>query len=116
MESNNRFKKQLKVVHPKCAELDKMKAMRELKILYGSTSSQFPLVIFMRLIAEYRDIKGNTNNIRKVANLRCKQSNFLQALDSQISEDIICLDSRHSRIDNTLRELIMGIKSRDIHP
>jgi len=46
-----------------------------------------------------------------LANLRYKQSHFLQALDAHLSDDILCLDNRNTSLDKTLRELMMGIKS-----
>lgn len=65
----------------------------------------------MRLVAEYKDVKGNVNNIKKIANLRIKQSHFLAALYNDNSDDILNLDVQHSTLKTSLREMIMEIKT-----
>ena len=70
----------------------------------------------MRLVAEYREVKGNVTNIRKLANLRAKQSHFVAALDNFMSDDIMNLDVQHSKLKTSLRELIMGVKTWDETP
>ena len=64
----------------------------------------------MRLVAEYRDVKGNATNITKVVNLRAKQTHFTAALVNADTDDIINLDVQYSILKTSLRELIMNIK------
>ena len=109
-------KKRLKAIHLECDKKSDRKAKRELSKIYGSTSTDFPLGIRMRLIAEYRDVKGNIHNIKKLANLRGKQAHFCQKLGNELSEDILNLDVMHSKLKMTLREMIMGIQSWDANP
>ena len=104
-------KKRLKAVHLECAKKYERKAMAILNLYYSSSSTQFPLGIRMRLVPEYNDIKGNHNTVRKVANLRAKQTHFLMAMNHVSSDDIINLDIITSSSDKTLRELIMGISN-----
>ena len=77
--------------------------------LYSTSSTEYPLGIRMRLIPEYRDIKGNVSNIKKVANIRAKQAHFLKALDNDSTDDIMNLDVTQSTLNLTLREIIMSI-------
>ena len=67
-------------MHLECAKKDEHKAKKELGWIYGSFSKQFQLLIRIQLIAEYREVKGNLTNIKKVANLRAKQAHFTQQL------------------------------------
>ena len=60
----------IKVIHLKCAEWDERKARKELGRIYASASTEFPLGILTRLIAEFTDVKRYVNNISKLANLR----------------------------------------------
>jgi len=106
-------KKRLKAVHLETAKVDEKKVKKELKILYGSKSTRFPLGIRMRLVAEYKDVKGNINNIKKVSNLRAKQTHFSAALQDDASDDIMNIDVQHSVLKTSLREIIMGIKTMD---
>ena len=64
----------------------------------------------MRLVAEFKEVKGNLVNIKKLANLRGKQAHFTQKLYPEFSDDILNLDVQHSTMKKTLRELIMGIQ------
>ena len=104
-------KKRLKAIHLECDKKDERKARKYLLSVYGSTSTSFPLGIRMRLVAEYRDIKGNPNNLKKVANLRAKQAHFLQAIETEYSDEILNLDVMHSKYRMTLRQMIMDIKT-----
>ena len=52
-------KKQLKAVHLECARKDERRARRELSLIYESASQTFSFGIGMRLVAVYRDVKGN---------------------------------------------------------
>ena len=106
-------KKRLKGVHLETAKIDEKKVKKQLKILYGSKSTYFPLGIRMRLVAEYRDVKGNANNIKKVSNLRAKQTHFAAALQDAPTDDIMNIDVQHSVLKNSLREIIMNIKTWD---
>ena len=104
-------KKRLKAVHLECARKDERSARLRLKKLYSTASTEYPLGIRMRLIPEYRDIKGNVSNIKKVANIRAKQAHFLKALENDSTDDIMNLDVTHSTLNLTLREMIMSIQS-----
>ena len=104
-------KKRLKAVHLETARKDERTAKIRLKKLYGSASKSFPLGIRMRLVAEYKDVKGNINNIKKIANLRAKQTHFLAALENDNSEEILNLDIQHSTLKTSLREMIMEIQT-----
>ena len=70
----------------------------------------------MRLVAEYKDIKGNAKNIKQVANLRAKQTHFLKALEVEYSDEIIDLDLKHSKYKMSLRGILMGIKTWGDNP
>ena len=63
----------------------------------------------MRLIPEYKDIKGNINTIKKVTNLRAKQARFLKALECESSDGIMYLDVTSSTLNLSLREIIILI-------
>ena len=52
-------KKQLKAVHLERARKYERRARRELSLIYESASQTFPFGIWMRLVAGYRDAKGN---------------------------------------------------------
>ena len=104
-------KKRLKAVHLETARKDERKAKIGLKKLYGSASKSFPLGIRMRLVAEYKDVKGNINSIKKIANLRAKQTHFLAALENDSSDEILNLDIQHSTLKTSLREMIMEIQT-----
>ena len=106
-------KHRLKAVHLECARKDERKAKKELGKLYSSTSTIFPLGIRMRLVAEYKEVKGNIVNIKKHCNLRAKQAHFTKKLGSVFSEDIMNLDVVHSTLGKSLREMIMQIKTWD---
>ena len=69
-------KQRLKAVHLECDKKMERKAKKALANLYGSQSVAFPLGIRMRLVAEYKDVKGNARNIKTIANLRAKQAHF----------------------------------------
>ena len=104
-------KKRLKAVHLECAREDERKVKMVLNKHYSSTSTAFPLGIRMRLVPEFREIKGNQVIVNKVANLRAKQAHFLQAITSVSSDDILSLDVITSGSTKSLRELIMEIKA-----
>ena len=56
-------KKRLKAVHLECDKKVERKAKKTLSALYGSKSNAFPLGIRMRLVAEYKEVKGNALNL-----------------------------------------------------
>ena len=70
----------------------------------------------MRLIAKYRDVTVNVNNIKKFANLRGIQTHFTKKLGNEMLDDIINLDVVHSKLKMSLREMITGIKLWDTNP
>ena len=106
--------KRLKAVHFDFINKDDRKVRKYLDKLYSSASIGFPLEIFMRLVAKYKDIKDNTNNIKKIVNLWAKQDLFLQVLDMVTAEDLLNLDVLHSTLSFSLREMIMGRKLWDV--
>ena len=67
----------------------------------------------MWLVAEYRDMKGNTNNIKKVCNLRAKQTHFAATLQDAATDEIMNIDVQHSTLKTSLREILMDIKTWD---
>lgn len=106
----------LKGVHLECTRSDERSARTRLKQLYLTDSTEYPLGIRMRLIPEYKDIEGNINNIKKVANLKAKKAHFLKALSYETSDIIMDLDITHSTLKLTLRGMVMSIKSWDEKP
>ena len=63
-------------------------AARGLKELYSMSSIKFPLGIRMRLVSEYREVKGNPINSRKHTHLRIRQANFVNMLHGYPNDDI----------------------------
>ena len=104
-------KARLKAIHLECDKKVEKKVKLLLSGYYSSTSKEFPMGIRMRLVPEFVEIKGNQAIVQKVANLRAKQSHFLQAIVHISSEDIINLDVKTSSSPITLRQRIMEIKS-----
>ena len=104
-------KSRLKAIHLECDKKVESKVKMKLATFYSSSSKNFPMGIRMRLIPEFREIKGNQLIVQKVANLRAKQAHFLQAITSITSDDIINLDVTTSSSPKTLRQRIMEIKS-----
>ena len=104
-------KARLKAIHLECDKKVEKKVKLQLSGYYSSTSKEFPMGIRMRLVPEFVEIKGNQAIVQKVANLRAKQSHFLQAIVHISSEDIINLDVTTSSSPITLRQRIMEIKS-----
>ena len=103
-------------MHLECACQDKQKAQRELAKLHGMGCSDFTLGIRMQLIDQYKDVKGNMTNIKKLEDLRGKQMHFCQKLGNGWSSDILNLDFVYSKLRMSLRETIMSIKIWDINP
>ena len=58
-------KKRLKAVHLESIRQDERSVRKELKILYGSLLKSCLLGMNMILVVEYKDVKGNANNIKK---------------------------------------------------
>ena len=104
-------KLRLKAIHLECDKKVEKLIKRRLSVFYSSSSKEFPLGIRMRLVPEFKEIKGNLKIVSKVANLRAKQAHFLKAIVNISSEDILSLDAKTSASPKTLRERIMGIKS-----
>ena len=69
-------KDRLKGVHLECARSDKRAARIKLKQLYSTDSSEYLLGIRMRLIPEYKDIKGNLSSIKKFQTLEQSRLTF----------------------------------------
>ena len=89
----------------------KKAADRGLTRLYSSASTAFPLGIRMRLVSEFREVKGNPTMMGKHMRLRIRQASFNKVIVGYPNDDIMQLDYEVG--GKTLREMIMGIKSRD---
>ena len=87
------------------------KAWRGLNRLYGRQSTSFPLDIRMRLVVEFKEVRGNATMIAKHTRLRARQASFTSAIEGTISEDIQMLD--YEKEGMTLRDMIMSIQSRN---
>ena len=101
-------------VHVEVDSEDLKKAARGLKQLYSMSSTEFPLGIRMRLVSEYREVKGNTINSRKHTRLRIRQANFVNMLHGCPNDDICQLDWKANDLkEKSLRDLIMEIQSNN---
>ena len=87
------------------------KASRGLKRIYGSKSTLFPLGIRMRLVSEFREVKGNSSMMGKHTRLRVRQASFISLIDGYPSDDIQMLDYEDN--GTTLRKMVMTIQSRN---
>ena len=87
------------------------KASRGLKRIYGSKSTSFPLGIRMRLVSEFREVKGNSSMMGKHTRLRVRQASFSSLIDGYPSDDIQMLDYEDN--GTTLRKMVMSIQSRN---
>ena len=65
-------KQRLKALHLECDKKVEKRVKLLLANYYGSSSKDFPMGIRMRLVPEFREIKGNHTIVQKVANLRAK--------------------------------------------
>lgn len=111
-EPDRNARKKWMAVHIEADSKEAKKVERGLKKLYGTASTAFPLGIRMRLVSEYRLVKGNPTNSAKHTRLRIRQANFLQMIKGCPADDIAQLDYKVAALDNTsLREMIMAIVS-----
>ena len=90
---------------------DVKKAKRGLNTLYGSKSTCFPLGIRMRLVSEFREVRGNSIMMSKHTRLRVRQASFISLIDGYPTDDIQMLDYEDE--GQTLRDMIMSIQSRN---
>ena len=104
-------RKKWMATHVEVDARDSKKASRGLSRLYESQSKEFPLGIRMRLVSEYREVKGNTIMMGKHVRLRVRQAQFLALITGYPSDDIQMLDYEDGGV--TLRNLMMGIQSRN---
>ena len=95
--------------HIEVSSDDRKKAARHLGRIYGSTSTQFPQGIRMRLISEFREVKGNPTMMGKHMRLRLRQASFMALCTGHPNDDIMLLD--YVVEGKTLREMIMAIQS-----
>ena len=86
---------------------------RGLSRLYGHASTNFPLRIRMRLVSEFREVKGNIVTMGKHMRLRVRQANFRTMIEDLPNDDIMQLDYSPTKESKTLREMIMAIKSTE---
>ena len=106
-------RKKWMALHIEVASDDGKKASRGLARLYGSKSQAFPLGIRMRLVSEFREVKGNTIMMGKHTRLRVRQSSFLSMTIGHPADDIMLLDFIPKGQKVSLRSLIMGIQSQN---
>ena len=108
---NEDERKKWMALHIEVDAKEEKRASRGLKKLYGSQSQKFPLGIRMRLVSEFREVRGNTVMMGKHARLRVRQASFLSSIEGYPSDDIQMLDYEDNGV--TLRELMMSIQSRN---
>ena len=104
-------RKKWMAMHLEVDEKEGKKASRGLAKLYGSSSNDFPLGIRMRLVSEFREVKGNVQVMGKHTRLRVRQARFNAMIEGYPSDDIQMMDYEDGGI--TLRGLIMSIHSRN---
>ena len=98
--------------HIEAGAEDVKKVARGLTRLYGGASDSFPLGIRMRLVSEYREVKGNPVNMGKHMRLRVRQANFKAMMMALPNDEIMMLDYKDKELENkSLREMVMEIKS-----
>ena len=96
-------------LHIEAAANDAKKAKKGLARLYSSTARAFPLGIRMRLVSEFREVKGNPIMMGKHMRLRVRQASFISLIAGHTNDDIMLLD--HKINGQSLRDMIMEIKS-----
>ena len=104
-------RKKWMTTHIEVDEKDAKKASRGLNRLYGSQSGSFPLGIRMRLVTEFREVRGNSLMVGKHTRLRARKASFTSLIDGYPSEDIQLLDYEDE--GTTLRRMLMSIQSRN---
>jgi len=97
--------------HIETAEENRKSVARGLSRLYGHTPTPFSLGIRMRLVSEFREFKGNIINMGKHMRLRVRQANFRTMIEGLPNDDIMQLYYAPTNDSETLREMIMDIKS-----
>ena len=108
-------RKKWMATHIEVSSEDRKKAARHLGRIYGSTSTKFPQGIRMRLISEFREVKGNPTMMGKHMRLRLRQASFMALCKGHPNDDIMLLD--YAVGGKTLRGMIMSIQStNDLTP
>ena len=70
----------------------------------------------MRIVLEFRELRGSTVNMGKHMRLRVRQVNFKAMIVTVTNDEIMILDYQDKDLDNkTLKEMAMGIKSLNIY-
>ena len=108
---NEEEKKKWKALHIEVDARDEKKASRELNKIYGSQSKIFPLGIRMRLVPEFKEVRGNSWMTEKHTRLRTRQASFSSLIEGYYSDDIQMLDYEDEGL--TLREMLMTIQSKN---
>ena len=108
---NDVERKKWMAIHIEVDSKEMKKASKGLNRLYGSKSTKFPLGIRMRLVSEFREVRGNSVMVGKHSRLRVRQASFISLIDGYPSEDIHMLDYEDEGI--TLRGLLMEVQSRN---
>ena len=108
---NDVERKKWMAIHIEVDSKEMKKASKGLNRLYGSKSTKFPLGIRMRLVSEFREVRGNSAMVGKHSRLRVRQASFISLIDGYPSEDIQMLDYEDEGI--TLRGLLMEVQSRN---
>ena len=104
-------RKKWMAIHIEVDKTVEKQAARRLSKIYGSSAIAFPLGIRMRLVSEFREVKGNPVMMGKHMRLRLRQSQFNHFTVGHPNDDIMLLD--YESEGNTLRGLIMAIPSGD---
>lgn len=108
-EPDRTERKKWMATHIEVDEKVRKKAERHLARIYGSKSTKFPLGIRMRLVSEFREVKGNPTMMGKHMRLRLRQASFNAMCTGHPNDDIMQLD--YAVGGKTLREMIMAIQS-----
>lgn len=110
-ELEKEARKKWMAAHIKTAEEHRKKVARGLSRLYGHASTNFPLGIRMRLVSEFREVKGNIVTMGKHMRLRVRQANFRTMIEDLPNDDIMQLDYSPTKESKKLMEMIMAIES-----
>ena len=108
-EPDREKRKKWMALHIEVDKTHEKQVARHLQRIYGSSAKSFPLGIRMRLVSEFRDVKGNPIMMGKHMRLRLRQSQFNHFAMGHPNDDIMMLDY-DSEVMN-LRKLIMAIES-----
>ena len=110
-ELDRNERKKWMAIHIEVDTNDRKRAVRRLSQIYNSSSTKFPLDIQMRLVSEFREVKGNPIMMGKHMRLRLRQASFNNLTVVHPNDDIMILDYDYKGDGGTLRSMIMTIQS-----